>query len=265
MKNCIVFICNKEYYPKFLYTCNLLLKNGKPERNLIDICLIIGDDLYPAHIHEIQESSFIKNNKIRIKYFPNINPSKNFMELCKRTKLFQFHKFYLFHEELKEWKYILYIDCGMTIFKEIEPFFQMEIKDSIIAHSDAYPTFQWKLRNQFIENNKNKIYKIKEYMEYFNILNNEYDLNVDYFQSTMLLYDTSIIHTNLFNNLCELMEIYPTTTTNEQSLLSLYFIHIEPRWKSLPIQITTPKYSTHTYDFFSRNPNYSYIMIKYRR
>ena len=40
---CVVFLCNKAYFNKFINTCNQLITNGKYNGN---ICLVIGDDLH---------------------------------------------------------------------------------------------------------------------------------------------------------------------------------------------------------------------------
>ena len=42
-KLCAVFLCNKAFFSKFMYTCNQLITNGKYNGN---ICLVIGDDLH---------------------------------------------------------------------------------------------------------------------------------------------------------------------------------------------------------------------------
>ena len=39
---CVVFLCDKPYFHKFIYTCNQLLSNGNYKGN---ICLVIGNDL----------------------------------------------------------------------------------------------------------------------------------------------------------------------------------------------------------------------------
>ena len=41
-KLCAVFVCNKEFFNKFIYSCNQLITIGKYNG---DICLVIGDDL----------------------------------------------------------------------------------------------------------------------------------------------------------------------------------------------------------------------------
>ena len=42
MSICFVFVCNKNYFSKFINTCNELITNGKYKG---DICLVIGNDL----------------------------------------------------------------------------------------------------------------------------------------------------------------------------------------------------------------------------
>jgi hypothetical protein len=68
---CCVFLCDTNYFNKFLYTCNLLLSNGNYKG---DICLVIGDDLVNS---DLLNCDMIKNNNIIVKYFPNIEISNN--------------------------------------------------------------------------------------------------------------------------------------------------------------------------------------------
>ena len=123
-KICVVFVCNKLYFVKFLITCNQLIINGKYKGN---ICLVIGNDLKD---YKFNEDIFINNN-IEIKYFPDLefgenwnilydnikNHSRRFKKVWKKINF----KFYLFHQYFKKWEYILYIDCGMNIYSNIQP------------------------------------------------------------------------------------------------------------------------------------------------
>ena len=54
---CVVFLCNKTYFNKFIYTCNQLITNGKYNGN---ICLVVGDDL---NNDELLNCDFVKNNQ----------------------------------------------------------------------------------------------------------------------------------------------------------------------------------------------------------
>jgi hypothetical protein len=63
-------------------------------------------------------------------------------------------------------------------------------KNTLLAHSDVYPEYKLKLHNQFDMTNT----------KYFTKLNNKYNLNIDYFQTTIMLYDTAIIKNNTYSN-----------------------------------------------------------------
>jgi lipopolysaccharide biosynthesis glycosyltransferase len=153
--------------------------------------------------------------------------------------LFQYHKFHLFTPFFKQWRYVFYIDCGAKIYNNIAPILQTATPDTLLAHSDAYPTYQWKLSCQFLEK-----------------IDLDLDLDTDYFQSTIMLFDTNIIEDNTFQQLYKLTEKYPVSTTNDQGILNLYF---KKKWKQIPIGDET----TYYYDFNIRNSDKPYIMTKY--
>ena len=253
MNICVVFVCNKAYFNKFIYTCNQLLTNGKYNGN---ICLVIGDDLLND---ELLNSDIIIKNKIIIKHFFDIKFTNEFLNIQNSMvrpphwfkKLFQFHKFHLFNTFFKQWNYIFYLDCGISIFSDIFPIINEiteNTENTLLAHSDAYPSYEWKLYNQFDKNNK----------EYFIKLNNTYNLHIDYFQTTIMLYDTKIIKNNTYDNLLNLLKEYPISITNDQGIIALYFTNIEPLFK----QIKTNNENTYFYDYLSRNKDNKYIMLK---
>jgi hypothetical protein len=247
---CIVFLCDKAYFNKFMYTCNLLITNGKYNGQ---ICLIVGDDL---NNDVLLDCDFIKNNNIIIKYFPNILFPNDFLIVNNSiktdgrnlTKKFQWHKLHLFNTFFKQWNYVFYLDCGITIFSDISPIINEVTENTLLAHSDAYPTYEWKLHNQFDKTNT----------EYFTKLNNTYNLNINYFQTTMMLYDTRIIENDTYDNLLKLSIEYPISITNEQGIMALYFTQIKPLFKQIKIN----NENTYFYDYLSRNTNYKYIMLK---
>jgi hypothetical protein len=250
MNTAVVFVCNKKYFHKFIITCSQLIMNGKYTG---DICLIIGDDLLND---DILKCDIIINNKIIIKYFPDITFSDEFLEINNKintdgrniTKKFQWHKLHLFNTFFKRWNYIFYLDCGITIFSDISPILNEITENTLLAHSDAYPIYEWKLNIQFCKENDT----------YFTNLNNKYNLNIDYFQTSILLYDTNIINETTYNELLSLAIEFPISRTNEQGILALYFTNIKPLFK----QIKTHNENTHFYDYLSRNVHNKYIMLK---
>ena len=248
---CVVFVCDKAYFNKFVYSCTQLIVNGKYNGN---ICLVIGDDLQNSHLLNCR---VIKNNNIIIKHFPDINFSNDFLEINNKiktddgrnlTKKFQWHKLHLFNTFFKQWNYIFYLDCGMKIFSDISPIINTMTENTLLAHSDAYPTYEWKLYTQFDKTN----------IEYFTKLENTYNLNIDYFQTTIMLYDTKIIKNDTYNDLMNLTYEYPISITNEQGIMALYFTTIHPLFK----QIKTHNEHVYFYDYIARNKNNPYIMLK---
>ena len=250
---CVVFVCNKAYFDKFVYTCNQLVTNGNYKG---PICLVIGDDLYND---KLLDCDLIKHNNILIKYFPNIHFSSEFLDIQQTMnrgahwfqKIFQFHKLHLFNTYFKRWDYIFYIDCGITILSDISPIMNEAAENTLFAHSDAYPTYKNKLRDQFDATN----------IQYFTKLNNTYNLNIDYCQTTIMLYDTKIIENNTYDELLKLLLEYPISITNDQGLIALYFTNIKPLFKQLKLR----NVFTCFYDYFSRNANDKYIMLKQNR
>jgi hypothetical protein len=249
MTHCVVFVCNKMYFDKFITTCSQLITKGKYKG---DICLVIGDDL---NNNIILDCNFIRNNNIILKYFPDINFPQHFMDLqttLKRPivwfkKIFQFHKFHLFNEWFKKWDYIIYLDCGITIYSDIQPMINELTPNIMLAHSDAYPSYERKLSCQF-DNTKIQYQK----------LINSYNMDIDYFQTTIMLYSTNIIEKTTYDNMIQLLLEYPISITNDQGIISLYYTVIKPYFK----QIKLGDDSTYYYDYLSRNRSNQYIMLK---
>ena len=82
--------------------------------------------------------------------------------------------------------------------------------------------------------------------------------NRDYFQTTIMLYDTKIIQNDTYDNLLNLLIQYPISMTNDQGIIALYFTAVQPLFK----QIKTHHEDQYFYDYLSRNYNNKYIMLK---
>jgi hypothetical protein len=132
----------------------------------------------------------------------------------------------------------------MTIFSDISPMLNETKENTLLAHSDAYPSYEWKLHVQF-DNTQ----------DCFTELNNKYNLNIDYFQSGILLYHTKIIEDNTYSDLYNLSLKYPISRTNEQGILALYFTNIKPLFQQIKIYNETTLF----YDYLTRNPENKYI------
>lgn len=246
---CVVFVCNFRYLEKFFETCRNLIDVGEYNGPIV---LIVGNDI---NVEALKKHAFMKSNpQIMVHYCPDIIFNREVSsELDKVNtkcgkfgyKLFQYHKYHLFTPFFKKWKYIFYIDCGAKIYDNIQPILDCALPDTLLAHSDAYPTYNWKLSCQFyLEDAHKKM---------------DWNMDIDYFQSTIMLFDSSIIEDDTFQKLYELTEMYPCSKTNDQGILNLYFVCMRKKWK----QLKFGNDSTYFYDFYIRNSDKPYIMTKY--
>jgi len=169
------------------------------------------------------------------------------------------HKFYVFHLFFKQWEKVLYLDAGMSIYRPIQPFWELDCKDKIIAHSDAYPDFKRKFGSMNEPNDGGQFDKHAD-PNLFKKLMTEFDLNRDYFQSTLLLFDTKLIEYNTVNNLLNLWNLYPIVE-GDQSVLNLYFNNLKNVWKPLPI--SDKKIVLYDWTVRPHKTCHEYIMLKY--
>ena len=243
---CVVFVCNFRYLDKFIMTCENLIEIGEYTGPIV---LVVGDDL-----PNIGEHPFIQERGIQILRCPDIKfPPKVFADIqhtnnaCGKSgfKLFQYHKFHIFTPFFKQWEYVFYIDCGTKIYAPIAPILACIKPGTLLAHSDAYPEYKWRLEHQFPVNQS-------LYCE----LAKEWDLNADYFQSTIMLFDTGLIKNDTLDSLYKLTTKYTNSGTNDQGVLNLYFMDT---WEQIPIGDA----ETYYYDFNIRYQDRPYIMTKY--
>jgi hypothetical protein len=246
--NCIVLMCNRPYLEKAKYTISQLRNIGKYND---DIVLLIGEDLKDEIIH-------IDN--VIIKYFPEFDRTSIIEILRKKpisdgrelSKVFQWQKIHIFDVYFKQWKRCMYIDAGMNIFNNIQKMLDLDCTNKLLAHSDAYPTYEWRLKVQFDS---------IQFPELYEELYRTYDLEIDYFQSGILYYDTNIIEDNTKDELIKLSKKYIISKTNEQGIMNIYFNCIKKIWQQIKIKDE----EIHYYDYWERyNLRYSdYIMLKY--
>ena len=235
--NVVVFACNKPYYTKFLSTYHQLRTAGAYKGPVV---LVIGDDLVGT----------LPPEGVIVKHFKTHVFSEAFLQRAKTlprdpslfSKMFQFNKFHVFDDFFKQWAYAFYIDCGMNICQPIDKMLELAQPDTILAHSDAFPTYEWKLHTQFCFPDQVP-----------------YNLEDDYFQTGIMLYDTSLCTHDVPSVLFQLLNDIPTVRTNDQAIIALYFTQIRKKWKQIPTRDSSMCF----YDFCRRDGTMPYIMHKY--
>ena len=228
MSLCAVFVCDQRYLSKFTKTLKMLRENGKYEG---DVVLIIGDDL------KHKETELQEKFNISVKYFSNIAFKDNFIKEFNslkrdqhwKTKIFQYHKFNIFDVFFKKWDYIFYIDCGINIFRPVQPIIDSKIENTLLARNDPWGPFlnKWSLATQF--DTEHPIFR--ELNEKYNLLNIK-----SYFNTSLMLIDTNIIQETTSKELYDLSVKYPISITNDQAIIALYFICINKKWQEFKIE-----------------------------
>ncbi len=254
-KKCIVLVSDRNYINKTFETIYQIRSIGRYSG---DIVLLPHPELQNS-LEVLQiENTF----KVICKYFDLIDTSLIFEKYNQKpfnnanygmiNKLFQYHKFYIFDEYFKNWDYVLYIDVGMKIYKDINIFWEIVKENTLLAHCDSYPSFETDMRVNFNQTS---------YPEIYNKLNDNINLKRTGFQSTMMLFDTKIIKSDTFKTLTDLMKDYYISVNNDQGILNIYFNGVNHLWSP----ITTFKNGTFLYDFHERwNFNSTnYTMLKY--
>jgi len=257
MKQVIILMCNSKQIMRAAKTIHELRVNG---RYIDDIVLFFDEDIEP-YLYKLEELKSVYN--LILKKFPKIDSSTylTVLERAKfdwgydaKNKLFILHKFYVFDVYFKQWDKVLYIDAGMHIYNNIYRILNLDCKDVLLAHSNSYPYnyFRWNLDHQFNLTNEPDIVKK---------LYNNFDMTIkDNLQTTMLLFDTSIILDDTVSKLIELLNEYPICKAVDQGYMCLYFQCIRNIWKPIPIMDN----EGFLYDYMERyDYKYNeYVMLK---
>jgi hypothetical protein len=246
-KLCVVFVSDEGYLPKFYQTYEMLRTNGNYSE---DVVLIITDQWLEKKI--LASSLFKKKNMRRnfsIKYFPKISVTEQLIKNCLTESkcLGYIQKYHVFDTFFCSWNYVFYIDCGMQIYSDIKKIVNLRRENIMLAHSDCYCSPWTGIYAAFKE----------EGSEAYQELKDKYDLSKDYFQSTVMLFDTKLIEKSTKEDIINLTYKYPIGSS-DQAYIALYFTQINPKWQ----QIALGDQKTWFYDFSNRHPG-PYIMVKY--
>jgi hypothetical protein len=142
---------------------------------------------------------------------------------------FIYMKFFVMSTFFRRWDFVLYLDAGCTIQGDLNRF-----KDActdttcLYAHSDAHPFYEWKLRGQFLYDGLSE--------EDTKTFEARYSLEIDYFQSTLMIFHTNIIQDTTVEELFALAEASPISRRMDQGIFNLYFLCQRGLWKQIPFR-----------------------------
>ncbi len=162
------------------------------------------------------------------------------------------NKFFIFDPFFKQWDVVFYMDSGCCIQHPLERFkISCEPHNCLYAHSNSYPSYEWGLKEEFVWDMMPS--------EDCNQLKEKYNVYCDYFQTTIMLFDTQLIQENTVETLFRLAETY--VSRHDQGIINLYFLYTLAAWKQIPLRDE----QGFLYDFHERDghPQGDYALLKY--
>jgi hypothetical protein len=255
----LLFFSTESYIQKAIGTIQLARGKGEWKD---DIVLMIPDDF---NLDENTKNMF-NSLSVIIKPMPNLD-TKDIMDFWKpfpdhpqyshiMTRPSMYMKICMFDIYMRNWDVVFYLDTGAIIQGPLSRMKEACTPDGIIyAHSDAYPTYEWKLRRQFAF----ELFTPSQSEE----MDSRYNLICNYFQSTIMIFDTKLIEEHTVSNLFELVKKYPNSIRGDQGIFNLYFHVDKDVWRQIPI---ADKYGF-LYDFHERDGHKTsdYLILKYPR
>jgi hypothetical protein len=231
----LVLICNEPYLPKTIQTISECRDTGCWKN---DIVLLV-----PA---AIQHKTDLLESAGRLQFTVRLLPERN-LDVVKTaweakpghlnyqyntTRYFQHMKYYVMDTWFKKWNYVFYIDAGMNILKPMQRIIDAisnRLDGCIFAHDE---TIHMEPYHKFLKQYSLDAMTVEQREDFLR----NYNYTGPYFQSTTMLYDTSIIQDDTVEILFGLMERFPTSSYGDQGNFNLHFTIDLGIWRALPLR-----------------------------
>lgn len=152
-----------------------------------------------------------------------------------RASAAYYYKAAIFSAEFfaKRWDRLLYLDSRMNIHQpNIQSLFDsIDVTGAIMGNPDSWPSATWKLSTQFAPECNTSLFKSIE---------SAYNLNyADYFQTGVILLDTSILREGTLREIQELYHQYAEIISNsDQCIFNIYWgRNMHNLYKPLPYRL----------------------------
>ena len=254
---------------KFVNASVVLLKDIRSKGNYSgDIVLLCDDCSYSSRLAgttlsstELERVSFENVSRLidisppnRVCADSKILNQKQYKKRTAQWKAY-YAKLAVFSPYFKRWGRVLYFDSMMEIaLPRLNHFFtKIDSAGSLMANIDGFPSMKWTLKTQFIEECDKRL---------FDQLSRTLDMSErGYFQSTVMLYDTSIMDEKAFETLIRMYQKWGPIADGDQAIFNIYFNSFKKLYKPLPYILDD---GSIPYDYFKRVPNAHYIVVAQR-
>jgi hypothetical protein len=233
MKWVLTFLANEPYIDRALQT----IVQARTVGEWHDDIVLLGPESLLAYKGVVDRLQQLDVRFVSIP-FQEVKSVKSFWDMHKDHENYEYiqshpyiyQKLFVFHSLFKAWDIVFYLDSGCVIQGSLQ-----RIKNTctprhfLYAHSDSYPFYNYRsLDCQFCLEIAEP--RLKEAMEA------TYPLDIDYFQSTLMIYNTKILEENTLERLFQLAEQYPMSTRMDQGILNLYWTCERKLWRQIPLQ-----------------------------
>ncbi|HNQ68882.1 MAG TPA: glycosyltransferase [Bacteroidales bacterium] len=171
-----------------------------------------GDYMLLAHNIPEDNLKWFFNKKILVKKIESID--NRFVGDSKYNPAV-LDKFYLFTEEFKKWKYVVFLDADIIVRASLE-------RLTGISTFSCVKIVNRNFRCYFSEKESEKIKELKD----------EFNLRRSAFNSGVMAFNTDIIKYDTFDRLVSLYNKYCDVINGDDSILNLYFYNI---WEKAPL------------------------------
>ena len=215
-------VTDLNYWNRAKRTIQELRGNGKWKGTIVLITIDFELDEEFKNTYSVTEKKFdVIDTSALLK---RIGP-EGFSNSDKRElhKLSQWEKLHVFDDYFKQWKWVVYLDAGLSIVEDVSSLIELDCTNKILAPQDGDKRF-----NEQVSYDK---------PQYINAMCSKYGkdiLDSTFMLNCMWMYDTAILDKCNKHELIQGMNDYPCCKTNEMAIMNLFFHFKYNLWEPFP-------------------------------
>lgn len=228
-----VLVSDQLYYPKAKRTILDLRSKGNWRGDIVLVTIDFQLNSNFKEYYQVTEAKFDAIDKTAL--LQQIGPN-GFSHSDKRElyKLNQWEKLHVFDHYFMQWERIVFLDAGLRILDDVQPFLALDYKNKLLAPKDGKFYEHQTFGCQLSYDDETKVERIKRDF-------GEEILSQPYFLNCIWIYDTAILHICDKAQLISAMNRYTLCKTNEMGIMNLLFTFQYHLWTPFPFKTPSGK------------------------
>lgn len=227
MSTAFVTLCDKSYFPRACRTIQELRTHGGWTGDVVLIAVDFAppplDNVLVWVVTHIPTDALVKT----LRAFP-ITPQADNRHFA---KLYQWDKFYVFHDCFRRWDRIVFLDAGLRVTGSVDPLLALEWKGKLLAPDDVGPYDDAKRFECQLDLVANPAATFRFLGAFPNSLDKKYFLNC------MFVYDTALLDKCSMTEMVTMMNDYPICLCNEMGIMNMVFTLKLNVWEPFPFKV----------------------------